>query len=147
MPEGSRIIRMSRVDDSQYNGDFVWAIVNVGDECIAQDIDYKPQGDIDGVELLSSTTSNTALAIKEKQTVSCWGNPVGAACYGDLPYVFCDGSYKDHEAVGGKGAKSFQLAFYKTGQEIDLPISKLEYLGVCKLQIVQELALYVFLVK
>lgn len=36
------------------------------------------------------------------------------------------------------------LEFYKTGQEIKTPLSDLNYLGSCKLFIMQELCLYVF---
>jgi hypothetical protein len=36
------------------------------------------------------------------------------------------------------------LEFYKTGQPIDTPIEHLQYLGFCKLFIMQELGLYVF---
>jgi len=36
------------------------------------------------------------------------------------------------------------LEFYKTGQPIETPIEMLNYLGTCKLFIMQELCLYVF---
>lgn len=36
------------------------------------------------------------------------------------------------------------LEFYKTGQPIETPIDRLNYLGTCKLFIMQELCLYVF---
>lgn len=36
------------------------------------------------------------------------------------------------------------LEFYKTGQEITSNIEELNYLGFCKLHIMQELGLYVF---
>ena len=36
------------------------------------------------------------------------------------------------------------LEFYKTGQQIETPLEQLNYLGVCKLHIMQELCLYVF---
>jgi len=36
------------------------------------------------------------------------------------------------------------LEFYKTGQPIETKISDLQYLGFCKLFIMQELGLYVF---
>jgi hypothetical protein len=36
------------------------------------------------------------------------------------------------------------LEFYKTGQVIETPINRLNYLGTCKLFIMQELCLYVF---
>lgn len=36
------------------------------------------------------------------------------------------------------------LEFYKTGQPIETPIENLNYLGFCKLFIMQELGLYVF---
>jgi hypothetical protein len=36
------------------------------------------------------------------------------------------------------------LEFYKTGQVIETPIDRLNYLGTCKLFIMQELCLYVF---
>ncbi|MGB2525650.1 DUF7352 domain-containing protein [Flagellimonas sp. SN16] len=36
------------------------------------------------------------------------------------------------------------LEFYKTGQPIETPIEHLQYLGFCKLFIMQELGLYVF---
>ena len=36
------------------------------------------------------------------------------------------------------------LEFYKTGQPIDTQIENLEYIGFCKLFIMQELGLYVF---
>ncbi len=36
------------------------------------------------------------------------------------------------------------IEFYKTGQPIETPIEHLQYLGFCKLFIMQELGLYVF---
>ena len=36
------------------------------------------------------------------------------------------------------------LEFYKTGQLIETPLERLNYLGTCKLFIMQELCLYVF---
>ena len=36
------------------------------------------------------------------------------------------------------------LEFYKTGQPIETPLERLNYLGTCKLFIMQELCLYVF---
>lgn len=36
------------------------------------------------------------------------------------------------------------LEFYKTGQPIETPINHLNFLGTCKLFIMQELCLYVF---
>jgi len=36
------------------------------------------------------------------------------------------------------------LEFYKTGQPINTPLERLNYLGTCKLFIMQELCLYVF---
>lgn len=36
------------------------------------------------------------------------------------------------------------IEFYKTGQEITEPVTYLNYLGFCKLFIMQELGLYVF---
>ncbi len=36
------------------------------------------------------------------------------------------------------------LEFYKTGQQIETPLERLNYLGTCKLFIMQELCLYVF---
>jgi hypothetical protein len=36
------------------------------------------------------------------------------------------------------------LEFYKTGQPIETPLSNLQFLGTCKLFIMQELCLYVF---
>lgn len=36
------------------------------------------------------------------------------------------------------------LEFYKTGQPIETPLERLNFLGTCKLFIMQELCLYVF---
>lgn len=36
------------------------------------------------------------------------------------------------------------LEFYKTGQPIETPLERLNYMGTCKLFIMQELCLYVF---
>lgn len=36
------------------------------------------------------------------------------------------------------------LEFYKTGQPINTPLQELQYLGTCKLFIMQELCLYIF---
>lgn len=41
--------------------------------------------------------------------------------------------------------QNYYLEFYKTGQEIHTPIDDLQFLGTCKLFIMQELCLYVFL--
>ena len=147
MPLGAQIVRMADVNDKFYSGSFVWAIVDTSEACIAQQIDYKSQGEFDSYDVHDRPICKI-LKIKEKQEVLMARRPSAAKCVDGLPYVFGGkrGEYVDYQAEEGN-LKPYRLAFYKTGQEIDLPVSKLEYIGVCKLQIIQELALYTFLVK
>ena len=145
MPEGSRIIRMSRVDDSQYNGDFVWAIIDTSEACVAQEIDYIPTSEVEEYNIDYPQIRN--LKIKEKQKIESVFPPTYACCVDGLPYVFCGEKNQYLDLMSQPIEKTWSLAFYKTGQEIDILTNKLEYIGVCKLNIVQELALYTFLVK
>ena len=134
LPEDAVILRVDYVDDGFYKGHFVWAIVTVGEPNVERSVEpiscWKPDG--------SYMTVSTELRVKEKQTITTYGLPVKAGEQDGKLYVHClhDGPKQEH-----------QIAFYKTGQIIDLPVEKLEYVGFSRLWIVQELCLYVFHVK
>jgi hypothetical protein len=49
-----------------------------------------------------------------------------------------------HEAIEEHPTEKRCLEFYKTGQPIETPLERLNYLGTCKLFIMQELCLYGF---
>lgn len=131
IPEGARIIRQDHVDDGFYKGDFVWAIV---------DRDSKPSIQhkfIQDKELIVGTFMSHRLAVKEKQTINC-SKPVAAKEVDGNIYI-----YSNYDC---NTKQDWKIAVYKTGQDIDLDVDKLEYLGLNRLWIVQELGLYTFLV-
>lgn len=133
LPLEHTILRIDHVDDGFYKGDFLWAIVDAEAPNCRQVVNYKlgysrnprpPQ-----------SLYREELRVMEKQYVKY--TPVYAEEDTGKMYVYSpDHSYPKNGP--------FKVAVYKTGQEIDLPLDKLRYLGLCKLRIVQELGLYVF---
>jgi len=139
-PENAQILRIDHVDDGFYNGDFLWAIVDPEWDCIQQDVEMPLEEDKIYPKALRSIQFNRSiLAVKEKQEISLPSKPIYASDLDGFLWVF----YEDNKNV----AENYEIACFKTGQEIDLPVESLEYLGLCRLWIMQELALYCFLVK
>lgn len=132
MPETAIILRVDHVDDGFYLGDFVWAIVDTSHENaerVAPDMmsthklhNFDPYG-----------LEEIQIAVKEKQQIQC-GVPVYARDKDGKMFVYSDKSPK----------ATVNIAVYKTGQEIDIPVNQLFYLGLNRLWIVQELGLYTF---
>lgn len=151
MPQGAQVIRIDHVDDGFYKGHFLWAIVTVGDENIEQIISIDELAQIMHPTLskvfieaaLKTQRTNDfgriELRVKEKQTVSVPGYPVAA---GEE-----DGKLYLYYTVSPIAEGDYDIAFYKTGQEIDLPVEDLRYIGLNRLWIIQELGLYTFVVK
>lgn len=84
------------------------------------------------------------LSIKEKQTIDL---PHGAEIIrvDDVDGKFYLWAIVTPPVEGEETeTQTIHLEFYKTGQEINTPISELKYIGFCKLFIGQELGLYVF---
>lgn len=131
MPLDAQILRVDHVDDGFYKGDFVWAIVEVGDENIEKVIESAPKQ-----IPITDFPNIVELRVKEKQIINTMGYPCGAGEIDGKIYIGCVGDL-EHEST---------IAVYKTGQEIDLPVEKLVYLGLNRLWIIQELGLYTFFV-
>lgn len=146
MPENARIIRVDHVNDKFYNGDFVWAIVQVGDPSIEVNLHgtkwLKHKLVTDTYAIAPQKSYNPyhverlPLGVKEKQSVDIIGHVVGAGEEDGRIFLEYYHDEAKHETLN--------LAFYKTGQEIDIPVEKLEYIGLCRLWIIQELGLYCF---
>jgi hypothetical protein len=135
MPHRARILRVAHVDDGFYKGDFVWAIVdttwpnvwiNLSGTIWSSSIRNGPH---------NAVGYRQELRVKEKQEIFLPGYPYDAQEDNGKIYVY-------HEA-GGNPA-NYKIAVFKTGQEIDIPIDKLQYLGLNRLWIIQELGLYTF---
>lgn len=137
IPANAKILRIDHVDDGFYLGDFLWAIVDPAET-------QMQQFNWDGIYYsaaphVRSGLEKIPLKVKEKQTVTlnnsslvCAGEDDGTICLWARPAPV-------HEVV--------DIVVYKTGQQIDIPIEKLEYLGLNRLWIIQELGLYTFRVK
>lgn len=162
MPKDHTLLRVDYVDDGFYKGNFVWAIVDSEDQdmehikldCIEYD-SYQTVTDPTVHEYmirihtyslspkpeLLECYDKTQLAVKEKQTVELDGKPEFAEDDNGMMYIY---SRKDNR---WGHTNPYKIAVYKTGQEIIEPLDKLQYLGLNKLWIMQELGLYTFLVK
>lgn len=140
LPKNAIILRTDHVDDGFYLGDFCWAIVNI-DEKELQTVEL-PLGFSTAQKPDFSSCCRIQLAVKEKQEIECiGGTPVYAEEYDGKMYIY-------HIARPPLYATHYyKIAVYKTGQPIDIDINKLQYLGLCRLWIAQELGLYVFLIK
>jgi len=130
-PKDIKIIRMNHVDDGFYKGDFVWGIVDPSHDNEVMQIDYI-ESDLDSVP----RSPRLQLQVKEKQVIPIQGTPTFAKDDDGLLYLYWT---LDIEK------KDYTIVVYKTGQEIDEPIEELEYIGLCRLWIVQELGLYTFI--
>jgi hypothetical protein len=138
MPADARILRAAHIDDGFYFGDFIWAIVDVAWPCVVLDMTNTIWMEhILDREEQRLTGHKHELGVMEKQEVHLTGIPWGAQEEAGKIYVF-------HNVEGP--IKRYKIAVYKTGQEIDLPVEKLVYLGLNRLWIIQELGLYCFLV-
>jgi hypothetical protein len=138
-PEQRTTIRIDHVDDGFYKGDFLWAIVDTASENVTQPVtqlDYEYTNHLNWIKNTKQTHqfSRRELAVKEKQTINS-GKPVFAEEDDGKLYVYCllDGPIEERT-----------ICFYKTGQEIDMPVDELIYIGINRLWIVQELGLYTF---
>lgn len=136
MPSHSQIIRTDYVDDGYYKGHFVWAIVNLFDENVEREVKYNPTTTAGNFPLLKKVE----LGVLEKQEVFI---PLDSNIYrvidnnGRLYGLMSGGLVYDR-------LKKVKISFYKTGQEITENVSKLKYIGWCRLWIGMELCLYAF---
>jgi len=131
-PKNIKIIRMGHVDDGFYKGDFVWGIVHPEDSQVLQYIDYVETSNC------IPRSFRTQLAVKEKQTLKISGKPIAASDIDGKLYLFH--TIEDKQ-------QAYDIVFYKTGQPINEPLEDLQYLGLCRLWIMQELGLYTFLIR
>jgi hypothetical protein len=140
LPLLHKMIRTDHVDDGFYKGDYLWAIVNPNHERVAQTINlqlgYSLKEKPDGWEEIHMQQ----IAVKEKQTVRLAGKPLYSQSENGLMYVY-------YHLDKNNESRDYTICVYKTGQEIKESLDKLEYLGINKLWIFQELALYTFLLK
>ena len=140
MPHG-RVLRVDHVDDGFYpKGDYVWAIVDAEDK---EFFEYPfPSGNWSAVPVSNIARKHEfyELKVKEKQVLELYQPPIFAEEDDGKLFVWTG------PVDFGDKPKKYKIAVYKTGQKIDIDPAKLTYIGVCRLWIVQELALYVFIV-
>lgn len=149
IPKKHIILRVDHVDDGFYKGNFVWAIVDSEDKdmgylelkCSYYTIDEVYSYSLYPEPKLLECYEKTQLAVKEKQIVELDGKPEFAKDDNGMMYV-----YNRKDNVWGH-TNPYAISVYKTGQEITEPLDKLQYLGLNRLWIMQELGLYTFLVK
>lgn len=137
MPEEALILRIDHVDDGFYKGDFLWAIVNPEDKKVKRNIlSYLPYNLNEKYD--QENVRTIQLKVKEKQTISIPGKP--------LRVKENDGEILLQFKLDLNNPPSeYKIAFFKTGQPIDIDISAQNYLGLARIWIVQELGLYSFL--
>lgn len=148
IPKNSHVIRAAHVDDGFYKGDFLWAIIDTED--LNETISFNLKDSIDPITKMSWYESlnidfipkgaRYQIAVKEKQVIPLRGIPYGAHEEDGKIYVYY---FEDIRM----SIEYYRIAVYKTGQEIDIPLEKLQYLGLNRIWIIQELGLYTFLVK
>jgi hypothetical protein len=145
MPDNAILIRMGDVHDDFYDGSFIWAIVNTKDKRLPREVDYREWSANPRPDNFGSLNS-VQLRIKEKQeTDLTLGTPVYAQDIDGKLWLYMKPSFNPFPK--GSDFKKYKIVFYKTGQEITEDVSKLKYLGLCRLWIMQELGLYTFLVE
>lgn len=133
---------MDHVDDGFYKGDFCWAIVDTDDLENLFEVKYDPEKysldsfrdkRVFSIRESEGILVSRSLAVKEKQVIS-----------GIIP-SFVEETQGTLNVCGvGDSDSKYEICFFKTGQEIDIPVKEYEYIGLCRLWIVQELALYTF---
>ena len=142
MPVLSRIIRVAHVDDNFYKGDFVWAIIDTEQSELQEIVLNETYMVALNAEPFDySDYIKHEIRVKEKQEIEVNGFPVGAHEDDGKLYVYIQDKFTDCT----DGSKKFKIAMFKTGQEIDIPLNKMVYLGLNRLWIIQELGLYTFL--
>lgn len=139
-PEFIQVLRIDHVDDGQYKGDFIWGIVDtdnleIKERCYFQDFPYSAGKSLDELKH-SPNIKSLKLKVKEKQTILISGYLLGAS--------ETDGEIFVHYLDLGSAPFEETIVLYKTGQEITEDVDKLDYLGLGRLWIGQELAVYVF---
>lgn len=136
IPKDAIILRIDHVDDGFYLGDFLWAIVNTEQR---ETVDYHWNGEKFGTNTHDAEDDRCCyyqLSVKEKQEIEIRGDMlIGAGEFDGKIFI---SYYPSSES------KKFKIAVFKTGQEIDIPLKKLRYLGLNRLWIIQELGLYTF---
>lgn len=136
MPKTIQVLRMGEVHDKYYDGTFLWGIVDTDAPNVTQIVDYIPTPKASFDERLYGRYN---LAIKEKQEVK-YLRPEAIVGVNDV-----DGFLRIYYNPFANHVFGItKLAFYKTGQEIDVPIERLKYIGFCNMYIMQELCIYVF---
>lgn len=144
-PHNAKIIRRDYVKDSQYEGNFVWCIVDTEDENEWQEIEFRKTLKNDWHERSFFPFDELGchrLSVKEEQRFTHYGDIVGCADHnndGNM-YIYTN----MHEFSQEGEVKTSTIVAYKTGQEIIHDVEKMMYLGLCRLWIVQELGLYMF---
>ena len=135
-PKG-RVIRTDYVDDGFYKGNFVWIIVDSEDKDIQE-------RKIDWINCVPRKTGNNIqLGVLEKQFILL---PVGSS----INSVYdADGMFwLDYSLPKADyGLQRVCIKGYKTGQEILDNVDDMEYIGFCKIWILQELGVYFFRIK
>lgn len=143
-PKNIQIIRMGFVLDNYNNGSFVWGIVDTNAELVEQRIYYTDTSTTLSKDFQKNKYNNSRiqLRIKEKQDVllPCNSKIVGVEDEDGKLWLYYNDSRRHINEYK-------MIVFYKTGQKITEPIDSLEYIGGCRLFIMQELFLYAFLVK
>ena len=129
LPKGSDILRVDHVDDGFYKGNFVWAIPSNSKEAETEipSLGYLKSGDrmpLDGLKI----------KVKEEQVVRCPHILQAYELDGEL-FVW----FTNHD----NQIKEQKVKMVKTGQEFELE-DGYRFVGLNRLWIVQELALYVF---
>lgn len=137
MPRDAIILRLDHVDDGFYKGDFLWAIVDPKHSKIKRNI-HSPFPYSRSETYQQENVRTIKLKVKEKQIVVIPGKP--------LQVEENDGEIILKFSLDLKNPPSeYKIAFFKTGQPIDIDLSKSQYLGLARIWIVQELGLYTFL--
>ena len=145
LPIGATIIRcdyISKEDGAGKCGHFVWAIVNENEnefEFVKTKMKFTAAPNLAELEIEEEELSEIQLGVCEKQKIKIRGVPVGVETRNGQIYL------QYYFGMENMALNEIEIAFFKTGQEIDVDISEYHYIGIAKLKIIQELGLYTFI--
>jgi len=140
LPCEHKLLRIDFVDDCQYKGWYVWAIVDTDNLAGVFRKFVNPETKYTLAEFNSAAgLIPHEMRVKEKQGVTLLSPPVYAEEQDGKLFIYTE------EKVGVR--QKYIIHFYKTGQQLPDNINDFEYIGLNRLWIVAELGLYTFVEK
>lgn len=141
-PDNFKIIRVEHVNDDSYNGLFCWGILDLDNVGAAHNFIIDESLNINRY----FSDFNYVLPLKTQSDFTLPAGIVPVYVQNDNGYmkIYC----KKLESYGVVSTKkplvTYDIIMVKTGQIIDVDLMSMQYLGILKIIVGQELGLYVF---